>query len=153
MGNLTAQDGACYVSTMLLLPSLLGGLISGVVGVVCALFVDKWKRIRDARDRFAVFIAQKLEQVPQNAVQDHYILTKPEIRDEVARWRPFLKPEARAKLDQAWTKYATIPHNDLDLENESGFSVAFEKQFGNKQYQHPREIVRSHLEELYSLVG
>jgi hypothetical protein len=129
--------------------TVLGGVISGLIGW----FAASRKRVRDAKDTFAVFMSQKLVQIPQRDLADFYQRTKSDIRDEVARVRPFLPIRAKERIDQLWKEYDEIPTQDLNRANEGArgeLARALYKKAG-AEFQSAHEIIRYYLNEFYKL--
>jgi hypothetical protein len=120
--------------------TVLGGAISAVIG----LFASSRKRVRDAKDTFAVFMSQKLAQVPKRDLADFYQRTKPSIRDEVARIRPFLSIRDKDTIDRLWREYDEITTQELDRTHEGamGEVVRDLNRLAGSEFQSPGEIIR-----------
>ncbi len=129
--------------------TILGGAVSGFIGW----FTASRKRVRDAKDTFAVFISQKISQIPKRGLADFYQDTKPGIRDEVARLRPFLSIKDKDILDRLWTKYDEIQAAELDRANEGAMGDAMQalNKCAGSEFQSPYEIIRFHLDSFSKL--
>jgi len=129
--------------------TILGGAISGLIGW----FAASRKRVRDAKDTFAVFMSQKLAQIPKRDLADFYQRTKPSIRDEVARIRPFLSIRDKDTIDRLWREYDEIPALELDRAHEGAMGEVMRalNKLAGSEFQSPDEIIRYYVDSFYKM--
>ena len=129
--------------------TILGGAVSGFIGW----FSASRKRVRDAKDTFAVFMSQKIAQIPKRGLADFYQRTKPGIRDEVARIRPFLSIRDKDTIDRLWREYDEIPAQELDRAHEGAMGDVMRdlNKLAGSEFQSPYEIIRFYLDSFYKL--
>jgi hypothetical protein len=130
------------------LPTILGGFIAGIVGVV----LSGWQRKRSAKDEFLIFISVKKGAIPQKDIFEFYTTTRPEIREAVSRVIPFLRYAIVQELEIAWTAYDNIDEYDLLDENENELmrlAAAVDKLIIPEK---PSEIMKSRLDSMSEIV-
>lgn len=131
--------------------TILGGAISGLIGW----FAASQKRVRDAKDTFTVFISQKRAQIPKRDLAEFYQRTKADVRDEVARVRPFLSIQSRDKLDHLWKEYDELPPHDFDRLHEGAMGEtirALHKRAG-AEFQSAHEVIGYYFDEFYKITA
>lgn len=130
------------------LPTLLGGFIAGIVGVV----LSQWQRKRDARNEFLIFISVKKGAIPKEGIYKFHETTRPEIRDAISRVIPFLSLEKSRKLETTWSNYSEIEEYDLDDKNEDDLMRAALALDGETVPEKPSDILKSRLNEMCKIV-
>ena len=93
-----------------------GSVVSGLVGLILFFY----KRKRDPKDSFLVFIAMQRRSIDKHNFAIWHERSRPEFRDSVSRVYPFLCLPQRASIDDTWREYDTIPDDHLEQDNESG---------------------------------
>ena len=98
-------------------------------------------------------MSQKLAQIPRRNLADFYQRTKPSIRDEVARIRPFLSIRDKDTIDRLWREYDEIPAQELDRAHEGakGEVMRALNKLAGSEFQSPDEIIRFYFESFCKL--
>lgn len=94
--------------------AIVGAAISVAIGILL-FFI---KRKRDAKDSFLVFISTLRRSVDTSHVQEWYDKTKPAFRDAISSVYPFLRHKKKSSIDDTWSKYDSIPLDQLAQQNE-----------------------------------
>lgn len=116
--------------------TFLGGAISGIVGL-CLFF---YKRKREPRDSFLVFIKMQRECIDTHNCYGWHDRTKPEFRAAIPKVYPFLSRSQQSSMDTIWREYQAISCQQLQQDDSATEGIRQELEAIGKEPRTPKPI-------------
>lgn len=129
--------------------TVLGGVITGAIGLYTGWLLNRCQRSRSAKDDFRIFVNSKINQIPEKDILVFYLTVKSEVGTEIEKLNLFLWRRGQKRVDAAWNLFGKIDFGKLKDENEAEWKKDLRKSLGSKEIpERPSDVLRFHFNKL-----